>query len=69
MFIPLVYSKGKEKSVDKGILKKKTTWTCFGAIAFGIYLIATGSTESGIQTILAGLGGIFLREGVEKNKN
>lgn len=46
--------------------KSKTFWTGIGTIGFGVVLITQGEQEKGIQTILAGLGLIFLRQGVEK---
>jgi len=46
--------------------KSKTFWTGLGAVGFGVTLIVGGDTEAGMQTILGGLGMIFLRQGIAK---
>jgi len=48
------------------MLKSKTFWTGLGTVGFGIYLVATGDTTTGVQTISVGLGMIFLKHAVAK---
>ena len=48
--------------------KSKTFWTGIGTIGFGIVLYTQGNKAEGIQTVLGGLGMIFLRAGVEKSR-
>jgi len=48
--------------------KSKSFWTGIAAVGFGIVLITQGDTGEGVQTILGGLGMIFIRAGLEKNR-
>lgn len=52
------------------MIKSKTFWTGIGAIAAaGIgYYTRTMPAGEALQTVAGGLGLIFLRQGVEKNK-
>jgi len=48
--------------------KSKTFWTGIGTVGYGVYLITAGDTGVGVQTVLGGLGIIFLRSGIDKSK-
>ena len=50
--------------------KQKTAWTGITGVLTGIGGFATGALDpaSAIQTILMSLMGIFMRQGIEKNK-
>jgi hypothetical protein len=48
------------------ILKQKSTLTGIGAVCTGIGLIIADKQAEGIQTIIGGLGLIFLRQAVAK---
>ena len=47
-------------------LKQKTTLTGIGSVLIGTAMVITGSQNEGIQTILGGLGLIFIRQAVNK---
>ena len=48
------------------LLKTKTFWTGLVTVATGIILVVYENKEQGLQTILGGLGLIFLRQGLVK---
>lgn len=50
--------------------RQKTTWTCIAAIvgAVGAYLTGEITLFACLQAVLIAIGGIFLRQGVEKSK-
>jgi len=50
----------------KELLSKKTTWTGIGMVGFGIYQITQGEMNTGITTIMAGFGLIFMRDAIGK---
>lgn len=52
----------------RDIWKTKTFWTGLGAVAFGVVLIAQGQTAEGIQTVIGGVGMIFLRAGINRDR-
>ena len=47
-------------------LKQKTTLTGIGAVCTGVGLIIANQQSEGIQTIIGGLGLIFLRQAIAK---
>lgn len=47
-------------------LKQKTTWTGLAAVGTGAVLAYQGHINEGVQTIIGGLGLIFLREAINK---
>ena len=51
----------------KTIVKTKTFWSGIAAIGFGIALCAQGNFSEGGQSIIAGVGLIFLRQAVGKD--
>lgn len=51
----------------KTAFQTKTGWTGLAAVGFGISQILNGDQNTGIQSIMMGLGAIFMREGVSKN--
>lgn len=57
--------------MSKPWYKQKTTWTCLVAVATGVGGLVTQSmdTTTAIQTILAGFGGLFMRQAVNEGKN
>lgn len=50
----------------KTALTTKTGWTGLGALGFGISQLIGGDVPNGIQSIMLGLGAIFMREGIAK---
>jgi hypothetical protein len=52
-----------------GLLGKKSFWAGLGLIGFGIYQIATGMPDEGIQSVGIGLATIFIRDGIRKLEN
>jgi len=53
-----------KKVVD--FLKQKTTLAGIAGVLTGTALIINGDTNEGIQTIIGGLGLIFLRQAIAK---
>ena len=53
-----------KKVID--FLKQKTTLTGIGAICTGIGLYINGNNTEAIQTIIGGLGLIFMRQAIAK---
>ena len=51
---------------DKYPFNSKTFWVAVVCIALGIYFIASGDKETGIQLILLGLGLLGVRDAVRK---
>lgn len=47
-------------------LKQRTTWVGITAIGTGGVLIYHGNLNEGVQTIIGGLGLIFMREAITK---
>jgi len=47
-------------------LKQKTTLTGLAGVATGIGLLLNGDTTAGVQTIIGGLGLIFVRQAIAK---
>jgi hypothetical protein len=64
---PLNYEKitVKEKSMGN-LLKTKTFWAGIALIATGIQQWLSGDQHTGLQSVLAGFGLIFLRDAVRK---
>lgn len=52
----------------KQFLKQKTTWAGIAAIATGIGLYIAGEKTEALQTIIGGIGLVFLRQAVAKGK-
>ena len=48
----------------KPAIRSKTFWTGLAAVATGIGLIVAGDVGAGVQTIIAGLTAIFLRDAI-----
>jgi hypothetical protein len=48
------------------IFGTKTFWIGVGAVGLGVYQVAAGDVVGGMQSVLAGLGAIFLRNAVGK---
>jgi len=51
---------------DKYPFNSKTFWTAVICIALGIYFIASGDKETGMQLILLGLGLLGVRDAIKK---
>jgi len=56
--------------LNKNLIKSKTTWTGIAGIIAAIGGAVTGTMDIGtaIQTGIASLLAIFIRDGIEKNK-
>jgi len=50
----------------KGLMRTKTFWGGLGQVLYGIYLIANGNPQDGIQNVILGLSIIFLRDAIRK---
>ena len=48
----------------KLLIRSKTFWTGVAGIASGVALIVNDQKADGIQTIIGGLGLIFIRQGI-----
>ena len=46
------------------LLGKKTTWAGIGLIATGLYMCYQGDMPNGLQSIIAGLTAIFVRDAI-----
>jgi len=44
----------------------KTFWIALGCVVIGVYLVAVGKKEEGVQLILLGLGLLGVRDAIRK---